>query len=103
MLQRTLSVPAVLAIVAMAGSAYAQESQGTILGRITDTTDLVVPAAVVQVTNVATGFTSKTTSNASGNYYAPFLVPGTYRITVAKEGFKTFIREGIVLNVNDRL
>ena len=55
------------------------------------------------MTNVATGFTAKTLSNSSGNYYAPFLVPGTYRISVAKEGFKTFIREGIVLNVNDRL
>jgi len=104
MRQRTLSVLAASAALVMAGRmAYAQESQGTILGRITDTTNLVVPAAVVQVTNVATSFTSKTTSNASGNYYAPFLVPGTYRVTVAKEGFKTFIREGIVLNVNDRL
>jgi hypothetical protein len=104
MLQRTTLVLAILGVLLIArGPVCAQESQGTILGRITDTTDLVIPDAAVQVTNVATSVSLKTNTNASGNYYAPFLIPGTYRITVSKEGFRTFVREGIVLNVNDRL
>ena len=47
--------------------------------------------------------TTRTVSNAAGNYSAPFLVPGTYRVTVKKTGFKTVVRTDVVLNLNDRL
>src|SRR5262249_337503 len=104
MLKRKTAVLGAIAVLIVASRpAWSQESQGTILGRITDSSDLVIPNAVVQVTNIATSVTLKTNSNAVGNYYAPFLIPGTYRITVEKSGFKTFVRDGIVLNVNDRL
>ena len=104
MISRNLAVfGAAIALFATSWTGWSQESQGTILGRITDSSNLVVPGATVQVTNIATSVTLKTESNAVGNYYAPFLVPGTYRITVEKAGFKTFIREGLVLNLNDRL
>lgn len=82
---------------------WSQESRGTILGRVTDSANLVVPGATIQITNVATTVTTRSASNAEGNYVAPFLVPGTYRITVQKSGFKRFVRDGIVLNLNDRL
>jgi hypothetical protein len=103
MRNRKLAVFGVIVVAVTCTPGRSQESQGTILGRITDTSSLVVPGANIQVTNVATSVTLKTTSNALGNYNAPFLIPGTYRLTVEKEGFKTFIRDGIVLNVNDRL
>lgn len=63
----------------------------------------MVPAATIQVTNVATTVTTRSASNGEGNYVVPFLVPGTYTIAVEKSGFKRFVRGGIVLNVNDRL
>src|SRR5260370_30116189 len=82
---------------------WSQESQGTILGRITDSTKLVVPGASVQITNVATTVSVQTVSNGAGNYSAPFLTPGTYRITVKKPGINNVVRDGVVLNLNDRL
>jgi len=94
---------AAVVLWAAARPGWSQESQGTILGRITDSSNLVVPAASVQVTNVATTVTGRSVTNGEGNYVVPFLVPGTYRITVEKTGFKTFVRDGVLLNLNDRL
>jgi hypothetical protein len=93
----------VLFISLTASTVWSQESQGTILGRITDSSNLVVPGADVQITNVATTVTVQTVSNGAGNYSAPFLTPGTYRITVKKAGFKNVVRDGVVLNLNDRI
>jgi hypothetical protein len=82
---------------------WSQESKGTILGRITDSTGLVVPGATIQVKDIATTLMTQSASNAEGNYVVPFLVPGTYTVTVEKTGFKRFVRDGIILNLNDRL
>src|SRR2546425_231510 len=76
-----------LVLVIMAASAgWSQESRGTILGRLTDTSGAVVPAGSLQVTNVATGVTLKGVTNEEGNYYFPFLIPGLYRISAEKAG-----------------
>jgi len=101
---RSLAVlGAIVVFAATAPPGWSQESQGTILGRITDSSNLVVPDASIELTNVATAATTRTVSNAAGNYSAPFLVPGTYRVTVKKTGFKTVVRTDVVLNLNDRL
>jgi hypothetical protein len=101
---RSLAVLGAVIFLSVASQpGWSQESKGTILGRITDSSDRVVPAATVQVTNVETSVAVKTASNDAGVYYASFLIPGTYRITVEKDGFKTFVRDGIVVHVNDRL
>ena len=41
-------------------------------------------------------------TDATGNYAAPFLVPGTYAIEVHVQGFKKWVRDGIILQVNQR-
>jgi hypothetical protein len=96
-----LGAAVVLPLASMPG--WSQESKGTILGRITDNTNAVVPAAAIQITNAATTVSTRSLSNGEGNYVLPFLLPGTYRITVEKPGFKRFVRDGIILNLNDRL
>src|SRR4051812_32028493 len=83
--------------------AWPQESRGTILGRLTDSSGSVVPEGVLQVTNLATGITLKGVSNGEGNFYFPFLIPGIYRVTAEKIGFKRAVRDQIGVNVNARL
>ena len=55
---------------------FGQEFQGTILGRITDSSGAVVPDVQVKVVNTETGASSSTKTNAQGNYRVPFLLPG---------------------------
>lgn len=81
----------------------AQEARGTILGRVTDPTNAVVAGASVEVTNTETGVRQLSTTNVSGDFLVPFLVPGTYTVKVESPGFKTYTRTGLVLRVNDQL
>jgi hypothetical protein len=81
----------------------AQETRGTIMGRVVDQSRAIIPGASVHAVNVNTGVRTSTISNATGDYVLPFLVPGTYTITVELEGFNTFVRSGINVRVNDRI
>ena len=81
--------------------AHAQVTTGTIVGTVTDAGG-VVPGAVVTVRNVNRGTTTTFTTDETGNYTAPFLVPGTYAVEVEMQGFKKWVRSDIVLEVNQR-
>src|SRR5947209_7031752 len=102
-LRRVSMLCAIFGILTAAPSARSQDSRGTILGRITDSSGLVVPGASVQVANLATGVVLRGTTNEEGNYFFSFLIPGIYRVTAEREGFKRFVRDGIEVNVNARL
>lgn len=82
---------------------WSQEARGTINGRVTDKTDAVIPGVAVHLTHVATNTTRDTETNETGNYVAPLLPEGTYRITAERQGFKTSVREGIVLRIDDNV
>ena len=81
----------------------AQEFKGTILGRITDPSGAVIPGAKITVTNQETNVASDVQSNVDGNFVAPFLLPGKYKIAVAATGFRQVVRDGIIVQVNDRI
>ena len=63
-------------------------------GLIRDPSDAAVPGASVSVLNEDTGFRRWCTSSGDGAYSVAGLQPGSYRITVRKEGFRTMIRVG---------
>jgi Carboxypeptidase regulatory-like domain len=72
---------------------------GEITGVVTDPSGAVVANATVTVTNPATNFTRKVTTNASGNYSFPALLPGLYNIRAEVEGFRAEARTGVTLEV----
>lgn len=90
-------------IVFTAASATAQEFRGTISGTVSDPNGAVVPGATVTVINVETNVSATTTTNDSGAYNFPLLLPGKYKVSTGIEGFKTAVREQLTLNVDDRL
>ena len=94
----------VVVVSSLIGStAVAQEARGTIQGRVVDASGAAVPGATVEVLNIATGVVTPTTSNAEGSYRAPFLIPGSYRVTVTLQGFSKFVSENIEVHVADLL
>jgi hypothetical protein len=90
-----------LAALAMAPAAAAQVSTGTIVGTVRDA-DGVIPGATVIVREVTRGTSNTYQTDETGSYTAPFLVPGTYAVEVSVQGFNKWVREGIVLQVNQR-
>ena len=83
-----------------ASAAWAQFESATLTGTVADPAGAVVPNATVKVTNEATNVEQSTTTNVEGRYFFPSVRPGTYRLTVAQQGFKQFVSSGIVLQVN---
>src|SRR6266446_4159622 len=81
----------------------AQTTTGSIVGKVSDSTGAVVPNATVTVTNVDTGNTVKTTTNADGNYAVTPLPVGNYSVTIEAQGFKKSVSSGITVNVQDRI
>jgi hypothetical protein len=88
-------------VLVLACAMHAQETRGTIVGRVTDPAGAVVPGTEVRATNIDTGVSSSSKSNEAGNFVLPYLLPGTYTINAELTGFKKFIREGIQIRVND--
>ncbi len=87
----------------LAGVVLAQEPRGSISGRVSDASGAVIPNAEVRAVNIATQAVAAGRTNAAGNYTIPYLLPGTYTLTVESPGFKKFQREGIQLRVDDSL
>lgn len=94
---------AVTAICFLTASAlFGQEVRASLTGLVTDPAGTPVAGAVVTITNVAQNVSVTTETNESGNYVTPFLMPGTYRLSVEKTGFKRFVGENILLQAQDR-
>ncbi len=84
-------------------SAFGQSNKADIVGTVKDSSGAGVPGATVTITKVDTGAERTVTSSDSGEYSAPLLDIGVYKVTAKKEGFQTVTRENIVLQTNDRL
>src|SRR3977135_208321 len=75
----------VMAIVG-AGTAFAQNSTGTIRGNVTGGAGAPVGDAQISARNVETGVQRNAMSRNDGFYVLPGLIPGTYDLTVRRIG-----------------
>jgi hypothetical protein len=81
----------------------AQDIRSEFRGRVTDQAGLVVPGVTVQAKDIATGVVTASTSNQTGDYLIPFLVPGEYTLTASTSGFRTFVQEHLQLRLSDQI
>src|SRR5260221_5101355 len=101
LLVRVVTLTLALGILAL--PTVAQTNKADIKGTVTDSNGAAVQGATVKVTKVDTGATREVKSNDSGEYQAPSLEIGTYKITATKQGFQTAAQENVVLQTNDKL
>src|SRR6185503_796786 len=73
----------------------------TVTGRVTDSLGGVLAGAQVEVTNVETNTISRTKTSNLGLYRVPNLPPGYYRVIVRMFGFRTMVKPGLKLHVQD--
>jgi len=88
---------------ALAASLFAQGERGNFNGTVSDPTGAVIASANVKIANVATGVELNITTTEAGVFRAPSLQPGTYRLTASAPGFKTGVRENVILAVAQTL
>ncbi|MCX6626430.1 MAG: TonB-dependent receptor [Candidatus Solibacter sp.] len=98
-----LSTMALLALGGWLGffsaSLPAQSFFGSIVGTVTDASGAAVPEAAVALTNAGTGERRSAQTDGNGNYQFVNLVPGSYKIDIARTGFKHLTRDGIQVQV----
>src|SRR5262245_53917003 len=83
--------------------AAAQQTTGSITGRIVDDQGAAVPGATVTGKNAATGFSRTDVSDGEGIFRLNALPVGTYDITTELQGFTKVENKGIVVNVGQTL
>ena len=83
--------------------AMAQSFTGAILGTIKDPTGAVIPGVTVAITNSGTNVRTETLTDAGGNFFAPELQPGRYTVEATLPGFKRAVREGVLIQVQQRV
>src|SRR5436190_832311 len=86
----------VLASLALLG----QSDRGNITGIVTDPTGASIASAELSVINRDTNATVKLVTTSSGEYSAPNLPPGSYRIEITAPGFKHFVRQNIEVSAS---
>jgi hypothetical protein len=93
-----------LALVLLIGTAnlWAQAT-GTMSGFVKDASGAFVPQASVTATLVSRQARFNAQTNSGGFYNLPALQPGTYMLTVEKQGFTTFVQTGLILTVGQHL
>ena len=80
----------------------AQVTTGTILGTVQDNTGAAVSGAKISITDTSKGISQTAVTDQIGTYNAPFLVPGTYSVSVEMAAFKRQMRAGVILQVDQK-
>ena len=95
----------ILSLMALfvAGTCAAQETRGTIHGRVLDPSQAAVPGATVMVENVEMNTSTRLATNQTGYYEATLLLAGSYRVSAEMTGFKKTVRSGLVLPMGGTL
>ncbi|MGH9469560.1 MAG: TonB-dependent receptor domain-containing protein [Terriglobia bacterium] len=101
MLRKLCGLTLLIIAAGLLNPAWGQDTRGTILGRVLDTSGAIVPGVKVTVTKVDTGVTTAGVTNSAGEFNIPFLYPGVYRVAAQKPGFKTYTREDVPLRISE--
>lgn len=101
--RRSMLAVMMLGVVLAAASkvASAQNENATLSGIVADETGARIPGAAIVLQNSASKDTRKGASNDEGVYSFPALPPGTYTLTVTRQGFKAARQTNITLHPTD--
>src|SRR5208337_2673213 len=82
------AIPALTIVLLVPKEISAQgETTSAIVGQVTDSSDAVIPAAIVTITNRDTGLRRTVKTDQAGRFNFPQLRPGNYSVRVDAQGF----------------
>ena len=93
--------PLVLVLCCFSLNSWAQWTEGTIAGAVTDATGSAVVGATVRIVNLQTSHMDETKTDDIGFYRVPHLQPGNYQVRVEAPNFKLAVLNNVVVNVNN--
>lgn len=81
--------------------ATAQVEFGSMVGNVTDATGGSIPGASVKITLTSTNDSRTVQTDTAGAYTIATVIPGTYRVEITRDGFRTFVATDILVNQNN--
>ncbi|MCS7023286.1 MAG: TonB-dependent receptor [Bryobacteraceae bacterium] len=96
---------AVIFLVAylLAVPSFGQLGNGSITGTVMDSAEAVIPGALVRLRNVDTNITREMRTTSTGDFAIAPLPPGNYELHVEMQGFRSYVKKGIVIEVGQVL
>lgn len=93
-----------VAALLLSASAYSQGGDvGSIVGLVTDQSGGAIAGATVTVTDTQRGVARTLTADDAGQYAAPNLTPGTYKVRAEFKGFQAIERPNILIEVGNQV
>jgi hypothetical protein len=102
-MEKLLKAAALLLCLFLSTPVFAQTSNATVGGTVSDATGALIPGVTVTATNVATGIVTTVISNEAGAYQFASLQTGTYAISAELAGFRTQTFSNAVLGVSQQV
>jgi len=97
-----LGVLAIICLLTLSSQpVIAQTVTGSMVGNITDPSGGSVPGATVKITLTTTNDTRTVQADTAGAYTIAAVEPGTYKVEVTQQGFRTFVVDNILVNQNN--
>lgn len=93
MAQKPFAIALVLIalLLSFAGQVSAQGTTSRVTGNVVDSSGAAVPGASVTLTNEGTNTSRTTVTNENGDYVFDLIQPGTYTVSIEKQGFKKLV------------
>jgi hypothetical protein len=99
-LKRNLLISGLVATLLAVSGVWGQTGTTSLRGTVTDKTGAAIVGAKVSLANQGSGLQRETSSGPSGEFEFLALPPGTYALTVEKQGFRKFEAANLQLLVN---
>lgn len=91
----------IAALLFLSSVAFAQTDLATLRGLVTDQTGAAVPNAKLVLLNSGTNIPRESVSNENGDFEIPYVVQGTYVLTVSAQGFKNFVANDLLIRARE--
>ena len=91
---------ALVILLALSSSLLAQTSKGFLVGSVVDPNGASIVGATVKITNISSGVSRGTVSASDGSFRIDAVDPGSYRVEVSQNGFKTALRDNVVVGAS---
>src|SRR5947209_20080025 len=100
---KRLFVAATLLCLSLSAYTFAQTSNATVGGTVSDSTGALIPGVTITATNTATGIVNTVISNEAGAYQFASLQTGTYKISAELGGFQTQTYNNVTLGISQQV
>src|SRR6201987_647648 len=91
---------AFLFLSALCSQVRPQQVTATLRGTAFDPSGATVAAASIAITQIETGYSRTASTDSQGNFVLVELPVGHYRVQADAKGFQRFVREGLILEIN---